>query len=72
MKKSILINYHYDLSDYNDKISHELREQLEEHAEERILAMRKDGYTSGELCFLDTNTDIEIFGWWDFSYTDPS
>ena len=34
--------------------------------------MRKDGYTSGELCFLDTNTDIEIFGWWDFSYTDPS
>ena len=72
MKKSIRINYHYNLNDYDDKISHELREQLEEHAEARILSMRKDGYTSGELCFLDTNTDIEIFGWWDFSYTDPS
>ena len=72
MKKSILINYHYDLSDYNDKISFELQEQLESAAENRILEMRKEGYTSGELCFLDTNTDIEIFGWWDFSYTDPS
>ena len=72
MERSIRINYRYNLSDYDDKISHELREQLEEHAEARILSMRKDGYTSGELCFLDTNTDIEIFGWWDFSYTDPS
>ena len=72
MKRSIRINYHYNLIDYDDKISHELREQLEKHAEARILQMRKDGYTSGELCFLDTNTDIEIFGWWDFSYTDPS
>ena len=72
MERSIRINYSYNLSDYDDKISHELREQLEEHAEARILQMRKDGYTSGELCFLDTNTDIEIFGWWDFSYTDPS
>ena len=72
MERSIRINYRYNLIDYDDKISHELREQLEEHAEARILSMRKDGYTSGELCFLDTNTDIEIFGWWDFSYTDPS
>ena len=72
MKRSIRINYRYNLSDYDDKISHELREQLEEHAEARILQMRKDGYTSGELCFLDTNTYIEIFAWWDFSYTDPS
>ena len=72
MERSIRINYRYNLSNYDDKISHELREQLEEHAEARILSMRKDGYTSGELCFLDTNTDIEIFGWWDFSYTDPS
>ena len=32
MERSIRINYRYNLSDYDDKISHELREQLEEHA----------------------------------------
>ena len=72
MKRSIRIDYHYNLSDYNDKISFELQNELEEHAEERIFEMRKDNCTSGELVYYDGETDKEIYGWWDFYYIDPS
>lgn len=66
MERTIKINYNYKLKDYPE-ITHEQRELLEDHAEERILEMRKEGYTSGELFF--ESEDILCRGWWSFSYT---
>ena len=41
-------------------------ERLDQHAEERIAEMRKEGYTSGELC--EEIDGVEYRGWWEFSY----
>ena len=43
---------------------------LEEHVEERILTMRKEGYTSGELLLEDLD-GVNYRGDWSFSYVDP-
>lgn len=71
MEKKIELTYYWDLSDYpevdDDGSDHKTREQLQEHAEERIFEMRKEGYTSGELHF--ENNVISVHGSWSFSYT---
>ena len=67
MKRKIEINYHWNLTDYPN-LTHEQREALENHAEERVYEMRKELYTSGELHYEDDK--ISVYGWWDFTYTD--
>ena len=65
MKREIKIDYHWNLEDFPD-IGHEELIQLEEHAEERILKMRAEKFTSGELHF--ENKEISVYGWWEFNY----
>ena len=37
---------------------------LEEHADERIAEMLKEGYYSGELNYHDLEDGVEYQGWW--------
>jgi hypothetical protein len=53
-----------------ETIPNDVLEQLEEHAEERIMEMRKGGFTSGELCF-ESDSSPSYSGAWSFSYGLP-
>lgn len=49
-----------------EEIDFEVKDKLEGHAEERIIEMRKEGYTSGELhCEIN---NVQYRGWWEYSY----
>jgi hypothetical protein len=65
MEREILISFNWDLSEYPN-LKHEKRLLLEDHAEERIFEMRKQGYTSGELHYEDNQ--ISISGNWSLTY----
>ena len=65
LKRKIEMTFNWWNDDDKD-VEPDIQEQLENHAEERIIEMRKEGYTSGEL-----NTEIgdETYrGWWTFGY----
>lgn len=70
MRRKIEISYNWWNDDGTD-IPIEHLGVLEEHAEERINEMRKEGYTEGELCCVvydENDNEIEYRGWWELSY----
>lgn len=72
MNRKIQISYNWwDDENGKGEIPEQHLGQLEEHAEERIISMRREGYTAGELhCTICDNEDneIEYSGWWEFKY----
>ena len=74
MKRKITITYNWSKNDSGD-IKENHKEALEEHAENRILEMTSEGFTSGELSdniFMNDddidengNEGIGYSGWWE-------
>lgn len=77
MKLEMTLEYYWEC-DQSIEIPHKHEEALKEDAEERILKMIKEGYSSGELITTvrygkdivpeeDENEGLSYSGWW--SYT---
>ena len=62
MKTRIELIYEWYRKDENTKVLNEHNSQLDQEAEERILQMQKEGYTSGEL-FAEID-GVEYSGHW--------
>ena len=60
------VSYWYNLEEGDPEETAEMREVLEEHAEERTREMIVQGYTSGELncLYVIEQEDWEIRGGW--------
>jgi hypothetical protein len=56
------VSYWYEVP--KRKQTEELREKLEEASEERARECINDECSSGELCFYDTEAELEYRGWW--------
>ena len=68
MELSRTIEIKYNWWDDTDCYCDYVAEKLEEEAERRILEMRKEGYTSGELNYYEEKNCIEFRGWWELNY----
>lgn len=65
--RKIEIKFNWWCEDDNIKdVDFETQDLLEGHAEERIIEMRKEGYTSGKL--LQEINNISYRGWWEYNY----
>ena len=70
MKRKLTIEYHWNLSDFDDNVKPEVIEALEESAVEKIMKMIGEGYYQGELndnmrLFDDDPEDgFNYYGWW--------
>lgn len=65
MSRKIEIKFNW-WNDDNEEVDFDIKNKLEEEAEERIHKMRSDGYTSGEL-----HSEIngkEYQGWFEINY----
>jgi hypothetical protein len=47
-----------------DEVNLPLKRELEGHAEERAKECIIQGYRSGELNYIDSDTEHEYTGWW--------
>ena len=65
MERTIEVTYYWDLDEF-PKLDDETKEQLCEHAENRILNMKKEGYSSGELLHEDSEGN-SYRGWWEWT-----
>lgn len=66
LSRKIEIKYEW----WNDTDCHDFSviEVLEEEAERRIIEMRKEGFTSGELNYFDEENMVEFRGFWELNY----
>ena len=68
MELSRKIEIKYNWWDDTECQDNSVIQELEEEAERRIIEMRKEGYTSGELNHYNEENCIAFSGWWEFNY----
>ena len=67
MATLINIKWWFEEEDEFKELPFEARQDIENRVEQRIINMRADGYTSGELC--ESYNEIEFYGWWEYRQT---
>ncbi|MDR1202706.1 MAG: hypothetical protein LBL58_13920 [Tannerellaceae bacterium] len=63
-KKKIEIEFWFEYTDEVENLTEDERWELENQAIYHIAGMRKECYTSGELC--ESIDGKEFYGWWEY------
>lgn len=58
---SLSLSWQFEIPD-GTELTQEIKDQLNSAAQERGLAMEREGYCEGEV--VETIDDVEYHGWW--------